>query len=125
MAEIIVDPECSEEDREHATDTMVEALLPGITADVLECQERLMRSPEAMRVRQEMDQEEASFAENLRHCMEEKGLTQEELARKARVGQPAISNMLNRQCRPQRRTVLRFAEALGVAPDELWPSPGE
>jgi len=48
-------------------------------------------------------------------------MTQEELAEKTGVGQPAISNMLNRQCRPQHRTVRRFADALGISPEELWP----
>jgi len=48
-------------------------------------------------------------------------MTQEALAAKLGVGQPAISNMLNRQCRPQRRTVLRLAQALGISPEELWP----
>jgi transcriptional regulator with XRE-family HTH domain len=68
-----------------------------------------------------MDQEEASFADRLRSLMEKKGLTQEQLAAKVGVGQPAISMMLQRNCRPQRRTVLRLAEAFGVSPEELWP----
>jgi len=53
--------------------------------------------------------------------MARRGMTQEALAAKLGVGQPAISNMLNRQCRPQRRTVLRLAQALGISPEELWP----
>jgi transcriptional regulator with XRE-family HTH domain len=53
--------------------------------------------------------------------MQAKKWTQEMLAEKAGVGQPAISNMLNRQCRPQRRTIQKFAAVLGVSPDELWP----
>ena len=48
-------------------------------------------------------------------------MTQEQLAAKIGVGQPAISNMLNRQCRPQRRTVKRLATALDVSPEDLWP----
>jgi transcriptional regulator with XRE-family HTH domain len=53
--------------------------------------------------------------------MDKAGLTQEQLAEKIGVGQPAISMMLKRQCRPQKRTVQRLAEALGVAAEELWP----
>jgi transcriptional regulator with XRE-family HTH domain len=53
--------------------------------------------------------------------MEAQGLSQAELAAKVGIGQPAVSMMLNRACRPQRKTVLRFAEALGVRPEELWP----
>jgi transcriptional regulator with XRE-family HTH domain len=70
---------------------------------------------------EEMDREEETFAARLRARMDERGFTQESLALKLGIGQPAISNMLNRQCRPQRRTVLRLAEALGVPAAELWP----
>jgi lambda repressor-like predicted transcriptional regulator len=78
--------------------------------------------PEAVGVLTGMDQEEAHFARRLRELMEAKGLTQAELADKVGIGQPAISMMLSRDCRPQRKTVRRFAEALGVAPEELWPA---
>jgi transcriptional regulator with XRE-family HTH domain len=53
--------------------------------------------------------------------MESNGLTQAELAAKVGVGQPAISMMLNRSCRPQKKTVRRIATALGVTVEELWP----
>jgi lambda repressor-like predicted transcriptional regulator len=76
---------------------------------------------EARDVFDRMDREEAVFAQRLRDLMEAKGLTQAELADKVGIGQPAISMMLNRACRPQRKTVVRFAEALGVRPEELWP----
>jgi transcriptional regulator with XRE-family HTH domain len=68
-----------------------------------------------------MDAEESFFAHRLRELMEAKGLTQAELADKVGIGQPAISMMLNRACRPQRKTVLRFAQALQVPTEELWP----
>ena len=70
-----------------------------------------------------MDKEESFFADRMRELMEVKGTTQAELAAKVGIGQPAISMMLNRACRPQRKTVLRFAEALEVPPEELWPQP--
>jgi len=79
-------------------------------------------NPEANSVLERMDREEAVFAERLRALMEAKGVTQAELAARLGIGQPAISMMLNRECRPQRRTVCRFAEALGVSPEELWPT---
>jgi lambda repressor-like predicted transcriptional regulator len=79
--------------------------------------------PEAKDVLARMDEEESFFADRLHVLMETKGLTQAELAAKVGIGQPAISMMLNRACRPQRKTVLRFAEALGVPPEELWPHP--
>jgi lambda repressor-like predicted transcriptional regulator len=79
-------------------------------------------NPDAKDVLDQMDREEAVFAERLRNLMEAKGVTQAELADKLGIGQPAISMMLNRVCRPQRKTIVRFAEALGVRPEELWPS---
>jgi transcriptional regulator with XRE-family HTH domain len=68
-----------------------------------------------------MDREEAEFATRLAAIMKDRKLSQEGLAKLVGVGQPAISNMLNRQCRPQRATVERFANALEVPPDKLWP----
>lgn len=77
--------------------------------------------PEAKDILARMDKEESFFADRLRDLMAAKGLTQAGLAAKVSIGQPAISMMLNRVCRPQRKTVLRFAEALGVPPEQLWP----
>lgn len=77
-------------------------------------------NPEAKDVLDRMDREEAGFAQRVRDLMEAKGVTQAELADKLGIGQSAISMMLNRSCRPQRKTVARFAEALGVRPEELW-----
>ena len=76
---------------------------------------------EAREVLSRMDEEEANFAKRLRQLMEAKGLTQAQLADAVGIGPPAVSMILNRSCRPQRKTVLRFAEALGVSPEHLWP----
>jgi transcriptional regulator with XRE-family HTH domain len=81
-----------------------------------------MRSPAARDAAIELDQEEAAFSDRLKRLMSERDMTQEKLAKLTGVSQPAISNILNRCCRPQRKTVGRFAEALGVSPDELWPT---
>jgi lambda repressor-like predicted transcriptional regulator len=78
-------------------------------------------NPEAGPVLARMDEQEATFAYRLRGLMDERGLTQTELAAKVGIGQPAISMMLNRACRPQRKTVRRIAAALEVEPDALWP----
>ncbi len=94
--------------------------LPGL--DLVEAEEIAPSvAPEAKDLLARMDDEEAVFARQLQRLMEEKGWTQTELADKVGLGQPAISMMLNRACRPQRKTVLRFAQALEVAPEELWP----
>ena len=68
----------------------------------------------------ELESEEEQFAARLQACMEAARTTQGDLASRAGVGQPAISMMLKRNCRPQRRTIIKLAEALGVSPNELW-----
>lgn len=68
----------------------------------------------------ELDQQEESFAESVRSIMEAKDINQTQLARAIGVGQPAISQLLNRDCRPQRSTVTKIAEALDVDESEIW-----
>ena len=70
---------------------------------------------------QKMDAQEAAFADRLRKLMTAKCVTQQELAERAGCSQPAVSQMLNRNCRPQKKTILKLAEALQVQPQELWP----
>jgi lambda repressor-like predicted transcriptional regulator len=82
-------------------------------------------APESKDILARMDEDEAVFAHRVKDLLDAKGWTQAELAAKVGIGQPAISMMLNRACRPQRKTVQRFAQAFGVAPEELWPSLGE
>jgi lambda repressor-like predicted transcriptional regulator len=122
MLDICRDPEAAEDERDRAISTIIEAMFPSLAADLRLTEQEALQTPEAIAFEEQMDREETGFAENVRKLMKEQGLTQEALAARVAVGQPAISNMLNRQCRPQRRTVLQFAEALGVTPRELWPS---
>lgn len=61
------------------------------------------------------------FSARLKELLATKQISQQELARRVGCSQPAISQMLNRICRPQKRTILKLAEALGVHPHELWP----
>ena len=75
-------------------------------------------------VSKRMDLEEETFANSLDGHMKSKGISQVELAAAIGVGQPAISMMLSRDCRPQRRTVEKLARALGVPPNDLWPGFG-
>ncbi len=93
--------------------------LPGLDGEEAE-EISKTTSAEAKVVLDRMDHEEATFAERLRSLMDKARLTQEQLAAKIGVGQPAISMMLKRQCRPQKRTVQRLAEALGVVAEDLW-----
>jgi DNA-binding XRE family transcriptional regulator len=79
-------------------------------------------SPEADAVLDAMDRQEATFAQRLAAVLDARGMTQAELASAVGVGQPAISMMLNRSCRPQQKTVRKLAAALGVTAEELWPN---
>lgn len=77
--------------------------------------------PRLAREVEKMTTQEATFAQRLRELMEAKRISQQELAERARCSQPAISQMLNRACRPQKKTILKLAEALNVQPRDLWP----
>jgi predicted XRE-type DNA-binding protein len=81
--------------------------------------------PKAAKVLARMDEQEATFAQKLRELLDQRGMTQAELATKIGVGQPAISMMLQRACRPQRKTIDKIAAALEVPMTQLWAeSPG-
>ena len=107
MLEILNDPNTDEDDRDMTLITLADALFPdhrdGKLGGDLEESEKLEAgcSEEMRTALEEMDREEETFAVRLRKAMDSHGLTQEQLAAKTGVGQPAISNMLNRQCRPQ------------------------
>jgi len=77
-------------------------------------------APGTKEIRKEIRSEQEEFAARLRTLMKEKGINQEGLSKAAGIGQSAVSNILTRCCRPQRRTVKKFAEALGVSPSQLW-----
>lgn len=127
MLAILEDPEAEADEREMAMATLADALFPNPHKgqhgmDLEESESDAVGASEELRgIVERMDREEAVFAERLAQLMKEKGLTQTQLAERIGVGQSAISNMLNRNCRPQRRTVLRLAEALSVSATELWP----
>jgi len=122
MMDICIDLKADEDEKNRAIATIIEAVFPNLATDLVEFEKRASPMPEAEALEKEMDEEEAFFADRLRYFMDKAGMTQEQLAEKTGVGQPAISNMLNRQCRPQHRTVRRFADALGVSPEELGPA---
>ena len=69
----------------------------------------------------ERNSQQAAFVQRLRELMEAKRISQHELAERVGCSQPAISQMLNRESRPQKKTILKLAEALNVQPRELWP----
>ncbi len=120
MTDILVSEDATEEDRTMAVATMVEAIFPSLSVDMIDGFSNQMQSTATRKLRDDLDAEEATFANRLRSIMETKNVSQEQLALLTGVSQPAISNMLNRKCRPQRRTVVRLAQALEVNEDELW-----
>ncbi len=124
MVSIINNPNADEQEKAMSLDSLVEALFPtyhndGLGIDLADLGD--LEAEHNPSVAKEVEAEEATFAERLRNTMDEKGVTQESLATAIGVGQSAIAMMLSRDCRPQRRTVLKLAEALKVQPEELWP----
>lgn len=123
MVNIINDPTTSDDERHAALDTLVEIFFPqddGFGVD-LESPANLNDS-EAVEAEKAMSLQESIFSDNLRSLMKTRKMTQQKLAEKAGVGQSAISMMVKRKCRPQQGTIARIAEALGVKPQELWPT---
>lgn len=122
MCAICASEDADEDQKRRAMHTILEALFPSLAVDVTEGLSHMRALPESQAYENEMDAQEETFAERLKAAMQTKGWNQEKLAERTGVGQPAISNMLNRQSRPQTRTVRRIAEALDISPEELWPS---
>jgi DNA-binding XRE family transcriptional regulator len=119
----LYDPQASPTERDSARSALTAMLqLTGgknKAGPVLTRDERFTPAHHALRAR--MDQAEAAFAATLARLMAERQLTQAELAQSVGVGQSAISMLLKRRCRPQRRTLGKLAQALGVDVEELWP----
>ncbi len=102
MVSIVEDPHTKPEQRQRALATIADALALSQDDDLEKTQE-------------------AAFADRLHTLMAVKCVTQHELAERVGCSQPAISQMLNRKSRPQKKTILKLAEALQVQPQELWP----
>jgi lambda repressor-like predicted transcriptional regulator len=127
MVEIVNDPSATEDEQLMACSTIAEALFPsrhgGHLGVDLEEAERLdaERSREIRDVHASMDRQEEHFADRVIALMRERDMTQTQLASACEIGQPAVSNLLSRWSRPQRRTVEKIAKALGVEASEIWP----
>lgn len=122
MTGIVSDESSTDDERSLAFDAISEALWTGLTADVVEQHSKLLRDEIGVEARKVIDEEGKTFAENVRAALEKKGMTQDELAKEVGVTQPAIANILARHCRPQRKTVHKIADALGVTATSLWPT---
>lgn len=60
-----------------------------------------------------------TFSDNLQSIIKEQGISQNQLARKAKLSQGTISKILNRQSMPSVKVVVNLAYALGLSMDEL------
>ena len=135
MFAILADPDVSANDRKRAKTTIADALYPkpteghgryGLDLAQIEKETASKHPDESKRPQianrlSQMDTQEASFADRLRDLLKKRNITQEELAKRIGCTQSAISKMLTRNCRPQKKTIFSLAEALNVAPTELWP----
>ena len=125
MLRIIDDPDSSVEQRHRASRTIREALLQVESSEVSGVS--LTRPAQAsMRedlpdLESRLDSQEASFWRKVHEILKSKSITQSQLADRLGITQPAVSQMLNRRCRPQRSTIMSLATALSVEPTELWP----
>lgn len=122
MMAIYRDEQATEDERQRAVDTIVEVLFPNFGANALDQYNSARHSPAARATAATMADEEKSFSDRVQKEMTRQGVTQEQLADVVGVGQSAISNILMRNCRPQRRTVVKIAEALQVSAEYLWPN---
>lgn len=121
MIKVISNPNVSASDKIHATEVIVEAMLPSLTTDFREIEQYQQDSDEGKALEESLILQETEFYERVQSLMEKNGLSQNDLANRMGVTQPAVSNLLKRQGRPQRRTIVRVAEALNVSPSDLWP----
>lgn len=125
---IVKNPQTTPAERQRALMTIADSLFPnsdesgeyGLDLVASEAG-AAAESPALAREVQKMDTQEATFAQRLREIMQAKRISQLELADRVGCSQPAISQMLNRNCRPQKKTILKLAEALNVQACDLWP----
>jgi transcriptional regulator with XRE-family HTH domain len=128
MVSVVEDPQTTALEHQRALATIADALFlnpddEGAYGQDLAASESNAAAvfPSVRREIQRMDSQEAAFANRLRELMTEKCVTQQELAQRIGCSQPAVSQMLNRNSRPHKKTILKLAEALNVQPQELWP----
>jgi transcriptional regulator with XRE-family HTH domain len=116
------------EDKQRALSTIADALFlnpvnghGSYGMDLTRIERDTARRPIVSNRLNQLDAQEASFADRLSNLLIEKNITQEELADRIGCTQSAISKMLTRNARPRRTTIFKLSEALKVEPTELWP----
>ena len=135
MFAVLDHDQTTEEDRQRAFTTIADALflnpveghgnygmdLTKIERDTARNHPDETRRPVVTKRLDQLDSQEAKFSDRLRHILNEKKITQEELAERLNCTQSAISKMLSRNARPRRATIEKLAQALSVSPTDLWP----
>jgi transcriptional regulator with XRE-family HTH domain len=129
LLQVVKDPRTTPVERQRALMTIADALFlnpdeeDGEYGQDLAASETYAASkvPSLAREVLRMNAQEAKFAQRLRELMGAKRISQQELAERVGCSQPAISQMLHRRCRPQKKTIKKLAEALNVPVRELWP----
>lgn len=61
-----------------------------------------------------------TFAQRARELMKRKGISQNELARKAGLSSSGISTTLSESGNPRESSMVSIYEALGMTPEEFW-----
>lgn len=61
-----------------------------------------------------------TFAQRARELMKRKGISQNELARKAGLSSSGISTTLSENGNPRESSMISIYEALGMTPEEFW-----
>lgn len=124
MVEVINADDATGEEKDAAVSTLADALFPlkhnGELGIDLEVSEKHATGEQRDAV-DHMNAAELRFADKLKDLMQQRKMTQADLAAATGVGQSAISMMLNRHCRPQRRTLEKLAAGLNVSVRQLWP----
>ena len=124
---VVKSPHTTPIERQRALMTIADALFPNLEdgeygLDLIASEgNAAAETPALAREVQRMNTQEATFAQRVRELMETKRISQQELADRVGCSQPAVSQMLNRSCRPQKKTILKVAEALNVQAQDLWP----
>jgi transcriptional regulator with XRE-family HTH domain len=127
MLPVIENSNSTAQERQRACSTIRDAFelhenSVGYGMDLADCEHRAAANDPSVDSRAAvLDSQEAAFAEKLRELMKARAITQAALASRVGCTQPAISQMLRRNCRPQRSTIHSLAAALNVDPRELWP----
>ena len=120
MTEVFNSPDATEEEKTGALYTIVEAIFPDVANEVCDVCEQFRKHPQSREYNDRLRDQEQRFAEKVLGIMKEKHITQTELADRIGIGQSGVSNLLTRRCRPQKRTIEKIANALGVELCDLW-----